>query len=102
MAAKFDGTGFGGNKIRTNIIYSMTNSSIMGININSSGGEVKSLNKNLNLRVSANTSAGNAYVTGRVNIANMNNPVYAVKGNVSGLDISRLTRNGSDKSNINT
>jgi hypothetical protein len=101
LSAKFSGNGFNFNTMSANVNYSMNNSSIAGYNVSNSAGEIKAVHNNFVLNIKANTSAGNALISGRVNIANINNPVYAVKGKVNGLDIAKFTKNAGDKSNLN-
>lgn len=102
ITAKFDGSGFALNKMSSNIIYSLNNSSMAGYSISSSNGNIKAMRNNFTFNIKANSSAGNTVVAGRVNISNMKNPVYVLKGNVSNLDVSKFTKNSNDKSSINT
>ncbi len=102
ISAKFDGSGFALNKMNSSVTYSLNNSSIAGYNVSSSLGDIKTNRNNLDFKVKANSSAGSADVTGKVNISNMKDPIYVLKGKVGNLDISKFTKNASDKSSINT
>lgn len=100
-SAKYSGSGFDINRMSSRITYSMDNSSIANYNISSSTGEIRAEHNNFDLNVKMATSAGIAVITGRVNIANPKIPVYALKGNVKALDISKLTKNDGNRSNLN-
>ena len=81
--------------------YTLGNSIASGYNISSSSGTVNIYRNNINLNIKANSSAGNAVVTGKINIANMKNPVYTFKGTMNNVDVSQLHANIKDKSNLN-
>ena len=101
-AVKFEGSGFSLAKLNADIIYSVDNSKVMGYGISSSAGNIKASNSNFEMNIKAITSAGNGVIVGKVNIANLKDPVYILKGKVNNLDISKFTNDPEDKSNINT
>jgi hypothetical protein len=99
--ADISGSGYSPRNMRTNVKYSLKKSYFAGYDIRGSSGTVD-INRNIvGLKIQALSSAGNAKVTGEINIANMKNPVYSLRGTVNNFDASRLTKNSDDKSNIN-
>ncbi|MEO8513836.1 MAG: translocation/assembly module TamB domain-containing protein [Ignavibacteria bacterium] len=101
LSAKFDGSGFDINKMNTNLIYSMTSSHIGKYDVKYSAGTIHTARGNIAMNIKHVSSMGSANVNGRINIVNMKNPVYNLKGNVHQLDISRITGSPGDKSNLN-
>lgn len=101
MTADFDGTGFSLNRMHANVNYNISRSTFAGYDISSSLGKINTSGNNIRLNVRHISSMGNVSVAGRVNIANMKNPVYALKGNVSRFNLAALTKKSEDKSNFN-
>jgi hypothetical protein len=101
LDARFEGTGFSLNTMSTGVKYQLGSSSAAGYNIASSSGTVNINRNNINLNIKANSSAGNVVVSGRLNISDMKNPVYSIRGTMNNVDVSRLSRNNKDKSNLN-
>ncbi|MBE2218849.1 MAG: translocation/assembly module TamB domain-containing protein [Ignavibacteria bacterium] len=101
LTAKFDGTGFDLNSMRANVTYSMTGSRVGKYDVRSSAGTINARRGAITLNIRHNSSMGNADIKGMVNISNMNSPSYNLKGNVRGLDISRVTGDADSKSNLN-
>lgn len=101
MTANFDGTGFSLNRMRANVSYNIAGSSFAGYDIRSSVGKINTVGNNIKLNVRHISSMGNVSAAGRVNIANMKNPVYVLKGNVSRFNLAALTKKSDDKSNLN-
>ncbi len=101
LSAKFDGAGFELNKMIANVTYSLTGSRFGVYDIRSSGGTIHANRGNITLNIKHSSSMGSGDVNGRVNISNMNNPSYNLKGNVRGLNVAAITRNSGDKSNLN-
>lgn len=97
----YSGKGFELNKMSSSLKYIISSSSFAGYDIRSSSGTINFLRNNINLNIRHFSSMGNAVVKGRVNIANMNNPVYALNGRVNNLNISKFTKNNEDNSNLN-
>lgn len=101
ITANFDGTGFSLNRMRANVNYNISRSSFAGYDISSSLGKINTSGNNIKLNVRHVSSMGNVSAAGRVNIANMKNPVYVLKGNVSRFNLAALTKKSEDKSNLN-
>ncbi|CAN5579885.1 hypothetical protein BH10BAC5_BH10BAC5_20340 [soil metagenome] len=101
MKADFDGSGFAMNRMSSNINYNIWSSSFSGYDIRSSTGKVRAVRNNLALNIRHSSSFGNVIAVGRLNIANMKNPSYALKGNISNFNLAALTHKSSDKSNLN-
>lgn len=101
LNAKFDGRGFDINRMNTNLVYSMHGSRFGKYDIRASSGTIHTNNGNVTLNIKHSSSMGNVSAAGRINILNMKNPAYNMKGNVSGLNIAGITGNSSDKSNLN-
>ena len=101
MTADFDGTGFALNKMKANVNYNITRSIFAGYDISSSLGKINTSGNNIKLNVRHVSSMGIVSAAGRVNIANMKNPVYVLKGNVRRFNLAALTKKTEDKSNLN-
>ncbi len=101
LSAKFDGQGFELRTMNANVEYSMTGSRLGKYDIRSSGGVIHANRGNISMNIKHSSTMGSGNVSGRVNISNMNNPSYNLKGNVRGLNVAAITRNSSDKSNLN-
>ncbi|MBS1494844.1 MAG: translocation/assembly module TamB domain-containing protein [Bacteroidetes bacterium] len=101
MTTSFDGTGFALNRMHANVNYNISGSSFAGYDIRSSTGKINTAGNNIRLNVRHISSMGSVSAAGRVNIANMKNPVYNVKGNVSRFNLAALTKKSEDKSNLN-
>lgn len=99
--AGFKGSGFDLNTMSAGIRYTLRNSSLAGYNLTGSSGTVGINRNNIGMNIRANSAAGNTVVSGKINISNLNNPVYSIKGTMSNVDISSLTKNIRDKSNLN-
>lgn len=101
LTAKFDGRGFEPKKMNMNLAYSMTGSRFGGYDIRKSAGKINANRGSIKLNISHASSMGSANVKGSINISNINDPSYDLKGNVSRLDISGITKSASDKSDLN-
>jgi len=101
LVASFEGSGFSPNTMSAGVRYTLGSSSAVGYNITSSTGTLNIYRNNISLNIKANSSAGNAAVSGKVNISNMKNPVYSIKGTMNNVDVSRLSGKNKDKSNLN-
>lgn len=101
LTADFDGTGFSLNRMRANMNYNISRSTFAGYDISSSSGKINTSGNNIKLNVRHISSMGNVSAAGRVNIANMKNPVYVLKGNLSRFNLAALTKKSEDKSNLN-
>ena len=101
LTASFHGSGFSTGTMSTGIKYTLRNSGAAGYNIASSKGTVNINRNNISLNIKANSTAGSAAVIGKINISNMENPVYSIKGTVNNMDISYFSKDIKDKSNLN-
>ncbi len=101
LFAKFDGSGFDFNKMNTNLVYSMTGSRIGKYDVKFSAGTIHTRRGNISMNIKHASSMGNADINGSLNIVNIKNPVYNLKGNIRKLDISRITGSPGDKSDLN-
>ena len=101
LNADFSGKSFGLNKMHSSVNYSIRNSSVSGYDIRNSAGKIYFANNNIDLNISHSSSAGNIRLSGKVNISNVKNPVYSLKGKAQHLNISAFTKNSEDKSDLN-
>ena len=101
LNAKFDGRGFDPVNMNTNLVYSINGSGFGKYDIRTSTGTIHTNNGNVTLNVKHSSSMGNVSAAGRVNISNMKNPSYNLKGNVNALNIAAVTGNTGDKSSLN-
>ncbi len=101
LDAKYDGSGFSLNTISGNVRFNLGKSGAAGYDISSSSGIININRNNIKLDIKANSSSGNASVAGMINISNMKNPVYSIKGKMNNVDVSRLQGKNKDKSNLN-
>ena len=101
ITASFDGSGFSPGTMSTEVRYTLGSSRAAGYNISSSSGTVNINRNNISLNIKAKSPAGNAVVAGKINISNMKNPVYSFKGTMNNVDISGISKNSNDKSNLN-
>jgi hypothetical protein len=101
LSAKFRGAGFELNKMSANVTYSLTGSRFGGYDIRSSGGVIHANRGNITLNIRHSSSMGSANVSGRLNISNINNPSYNLKGNVRSLNVAAITKNADENSNLN-
>ncbi len=101
LTAKFDGRGFEPGKMQANLVYSVMGSRFGGYDIRRSAGTINANRGSIKLNINHASSMGSANVKGSVNISNMKNPSYDLKGKVSRLDISGITKSADDKSDLN-
>lgn len=101
ISADFDGSGYTPKTMSTNVKYKLRNSNALGYSISNSSGIMNIHRNNVGLNVKANSTSGDAVVAGKINISNMNNPVYSFKGTMNNVDVSRFSGNNDDKSNLN-
>lgn len=83
------------------INYNIKNTTFYDQRIESSSGTVNSNSGNIDLNIDYKSTTGYAKVDGKVVVSDLNNLVYNLKGNVSNLDISSITKKAEDKSNLN-
>ncbi len=101
LYADFSGTGFEPNNMNTSAKYIISSSSFMKYNVRHSAGTLKFFNNNISMNIRYSSSIGNALVAGKINIANPDNPVYALTGRVNSLNLAGLTNNADDHSDLN-
>ncbi|MCX6156865.1 MAG: translocation/assembly module TamB domain-containing protein [Ignavibacteriae bacterium] len=83
------------------INYNIKNTTFYDQRIESSSGTINANSGSIDLNVDYKSTTGYAKVDGNVLVRDLNNLVYNLKGNVSNLDISSLTKKAEDKSNLN-
>ncbi|MEP7146078.1 MAG: hypothetical protein ABI792_03610 [bacterium] len=101
MNAYYSGSKFDIKNISANLIYDIQNSNFAGYDIKRSSGKIQTARQNIFLNIRHLSSMANAVINGSINIANMHNPVYSLKGKVNNLDVSKFTKKRNDKSNLN-
>lgn len=101
LTAEFSGKSFELRKMHSSVNYSIKNSSFSGFDIRNSTGKLYFANNNIDLNINHSSSAGIIRVSGKVNISDMTNPSYSLRGNAKHLNISALTKNNNDKSDLN-
>lgn len=101
LYTEFSGRGFEPGAMATSIKYNLSNSYIAGFDIRISEGSVNLSGNNADVNIRHISSFGSVTAKGRVNIANTDNPVYALTGRVTNLNIAKLTKNDEDKSSLN-
>jgi len=100
-SVKFSGRGFDPRYMNTSVEYTVTGSRFTEYDIRHSSGKINFVRNNIGLDIKYASSMGIAAVTGKVNIANTNNLSYNLKGSVKNFDLSRVTKNIDDKSDLN-
>lgn len=96
-----DASDFDYRKATGKLDYSLNRTKIYGFNISKSEGRLNFNHGNTGLNLNIASDAVTAKLEGRVNISNLKNISYDVKGNVSGLNIAAFTKDNSQKSNLN-
>ncbi|MDZ4713247.1 MAG: hypothetical protein SGI89_13110 [bacterium] len=93
--------GFDYRKMTGKVNYNLQRTKFLGQNITKSDGILNFNNGNIGLDLSYNSEAVNTRMKGKVNISNLNNISYDIKGSASGLNISSFTQDNGQKSNLN-
>lgn len=83
------------------ISYNINNTVIFDQRIESSNGTINASSGNIDLNLDYKSNSGYAKIDGNVNIKDINNLAYNLKGNVSNLDISTIVKGSDNKSNLN-
>ena len=96
-----EGRGVDYKTMTNKINYSIKNTTFYDQRIESSSGTINSNSGNIDLNIDYKSATGYAKVDGNVVVRDLNNLVYNLKGNVSNLDLSSLTKKPEDKSNLN-
>ncbi len=98
---KTKGQGFDYRTMSGFLDYRMRNSRFYGQEIRRSEGRLDFNKGNVKLGIDYASSTLNAKVAGTVNISNLDNISYNLKGKARGLDISSFTKDNSQKSDLN-
>jgi len=101
LFADFTGRGFDLKSMAASVKFNISRSSFAGYDVSRSAGKIDLRNSNVNLNILFSSSIANIVTSGRINIANMNNPAYSLKGKVNNLNIAGLTNDNNDESNLN-
>lgn len=96
-----EGRGFDYRTMTGSLDYKIRSSRFYGQNIRNSEGRLDFNNGNVKLGVNYASTTLNAKVSGSVNISNLDNLSYNLKGTARGLDISAFTKSAEQKSNLN-
>ena len=83
------------------INFEITNTSFLGQNISKSNGVINSNNGSFDVNFDYESNSLNTKVEGNINISDLSNIKYDVKGTAHNLDISSFTNNPGSKSNLN-
>lgn len=101
LIADFSGHGFNPNTMSTNVKYQMGSSNISGYDVRNSAGNIILNGKNVNINIRHSSSIGSVFVKGSVNFSNLKNPGYRLRGSVSNLNVTSITKSADDRSNLN-
>lgn len=94
------GSGFALGVINSTVKYELRDTKLLEQKIDKSQGVLNLRGYNVEMDVQYASGKFDAAVKGNVNIRDLYNPIYSLKGQVRNLDISTFTRNNSDKSNL--
>jgi hypothetical protein len=100
LTVKGEGRGFDLQTMVANLNYDIKNSRILNTNISASAGQINLNNGVANVDFYFNSNTLKSKAKGQVNIRNLENPSYDLKGDVANLDISTFTGDQSMKSNL--
>lgn len=98
---KVDATGFDYSTATGKLNYSLSRTKFFGQNISKSDGQLNFNRGNVNLDIAYNSDAVKTKMAGKINISNLKNISYDLKGTVSGLNISAFTKDNTQSSNLN-
>lgn len=101
MKTDISGTGFDINRMNARINYELSNSRFYNFNINKSAGAVDINARNISGELSLSTDEIETNVKGKINLDKLQDAEYSMKGNARNLDLSKFTKNSSDRSNLN-
>ncbi len=83
------------------ISYNIKNTVMFDQRIESSNGTINANSGIIDLNLDYKSNTGYAKIDGNVNVKDVNNLAYNLKGNVNNLDISTLAKDSENKSNLN-
>ena len=95
-----DGRGFDPASINSNVKYELTNTKIFEQKIDKSSGVINIRGYNIEADLNYVSGKFDSEIKGNINIRDLSNPVYELKGKAVNLDISQFTKNIDDKSNL--
>lgn len=98
---KVDAAGFDYRTATGKLNYSLSSSKIPGFSIEKSDGILNFNRGNIGLNISLNSDALQTKAQGKINISNLNNISYDIKGTASNLNIAAFTKDNSQLSNLN-
>ncbi|MBP9191126.1 MAG: hypothetical protein KBF96_01095 [Ignavibacteria bacterium] len=98
---KVDAAGFDYKTARGRLNYKINRTKFLKQNIASSEGQLEFNRGNVNLDVTYNSDAVKTKLAGKINVSNLDNIVYDLKGTVSGLNIASFTNDNSQSSDLN-
>ncbi|MBL7129668.1 MAG: hypothetical protein ISS16_11880, partial [Ignavibacteria bacterium] len=96
-----DGRGFDYRTLTAKVNYDITRSSIFEQNISKSTGKLDLNSGNIDLIVQYSSNTLSTNVKGKVDFRNIDRIKYDLEGNSRNLDLSTITKEASDKSNLN-
>ena len=97
---KVDAVGFDYQKATGKLNYNIRNTKFLGQNISKSGGQLNFNRGNIGLDIDYNSSNVKTRTKGRINISNLKNITYDLKGTVSGLNVASFTKDNTQNSNL--
>lgn len=98
---KVEGKGFDYRTMNAKLNYNLSNTSFFGFNVAASSGTVDLNNGNANINLNYSGSAGNIAAVGSLNFHNLSSISYNLKGTCQNLNLSELTKNSEQTSNLN-
>ena len=96
-----DGRGFDYRTLTAKVNYDISGSSIFDQNISKSTGKLDLNSGNIDLIVQYSSNTLTTNVKGKVDFRNIDRIKYNLEGNSRNLDLSTITKETSDKSNLN-
>ncbi len=98
---EFSGSGFSLANIHTKLSYELNASKFGEYSVDNSSGTISLNNYNIDADLKYVSHDANAQVAGNINIADLKNPKYDLKGRIANFNIAAFTKRPEDKSNIN-
>ncbi|MEP7146946.1 MAG: hypothetical protein ABI792_08040, partial [bacterium] len=98
---RVDAAGFNYKTAVGKLNYDINRTKFLGQNISRSAGQLNFNRSNVNLDISYSSDALQTKTTGKINISNLKNISYDLKGTASNLNIAAFTKDNSQRSNLN-
>ncbi|MCI0472475.1 MAG: hypothetical protein L0Y76_02725, partial [Ignavibacteria bacterium] len=95
------GRGFDYRTLTANVDYKLSGSNIFGQRINNSSGKISGNSGAYKLDVEYSSNTGFAKVAGKVNVRDLENMQYDIRGECRNLDLATITEIQADKSSLN-